>query len=117
MFDATSKYRRIYGMIFEGVIPAYFNMKIAWVFLVLLICAAARKKGRKGCCKKNQEAIQMLSGKIEECKADVSELETKVSEMEGTIEMLELKVENLTDLVTEALPGNPPGNSKVEYTS
>lgn len=93
---------------YRGVIPVYFNMKIAWVFLVLLICAAAKKKGGKGCCKKNQEAIQMLSGKIKECKADVSELETKVSEMEGTIEMLELKVENLTDLVTEALPAKPP---------
>ena len=35
----------------SGVIPAYFNMKIAWVFLILLICAAAKKKGRKSCCK------------------------------------------------------------------
>ncbi|XP_029203632.2 uncharacterized skeletal organic matrix protein 5-like [Acropora muricata] len=91
---------------YRVVIPAYFNMKIAWVFLVLLICAAARRKGRKGCCKKNREAIQMLSGKIEECKADVSELETKVSKMEGTIEMLELKVENLTDLVTPPVPSS-----------
>ena len=35
----------------SGVIPAYFNMKIAWVFLVFLICVAAKRKGRKSCCK------------------------------------------------------------------
>ena len=40
-----------FHLFFSGVIVASFNMKIAWVFLILLICAAAKKKGRKSSCK------------------------------------------------------------------
>ena len=39
---------------FLGVIPGSCNMKIAWVFLILLICAAAKEEDTKSCCESKQ---------------------------------------------------------------
>ncbi|KAK2568646.1 putative skeletal organic matrix protein 5, partial [Acropora cervicornis] len=101
--------RKLKGKLcYRGVIPGSCNMKIAWVFLILLICAAAKEEDTKSCCENNQEVIKMLRGKMEETLVRICKLEEKVSELEGTIATLESKVANLTGQVNEIRLPIPP---------
>ncbi|XP_044171883.1 uncharacterized protein LOC122956288 [Acropora millepora] len=101
--------RKSISLCFHSVIPGSCNMKIAWVFLILLICAAAKEEDTKSCCENNQEVIKLLRGKMEETLVRICKLEGKVSEMEGTIATLESKVANLTGQVKEIRLPIPPG--------